>query len=161
MRPATQNDLESIVRLLDLAFAPSQFESRLVRALVKNARLIHHWVLEGEDDLYAYVCYSRAYRAERPIGFHLAPVAVHPERHRKGLGSTIIRESLLQPPIAASAAFVVGEPSYYARFGFRSVQQPICPFDPSSTHFMALRYEGLDEFQIGYEPEFMAGEPIS
>src|SRR5262245_22601771 len=122
MRPATQYDVESIVRLLDLAFAPSQAESRLVRALAENARPIHHWVLEGNDRLNAYVCYSRAYRAERPIGFHLAPVAVHPDHQRSGLGSAIIRQTLLQPPIAASPVFVVGEPSYYARFGFRRVQ---------------------------------------
>jgi predicted N-acetyltransferase YhbS len=49
---------------------------------------------------------------------------------------------------------VLGEPSYYARFGFRRVKQPICPFDPSNEHFMALHYEDQEGFQIGYESEF-------
>jgi putative acetyltransferase len=155
MRPAEQNDLDSIAELLDLAFAPSQFESRLVNALVQNTRPIHHWVLEGADGLNAYVCYSHAYRGERPIGFHLAPVAVHPEHQGKGLGSLLIRETLLQPPIAGSSLFVLGRPSYYTRLGLRLVAQPRCPFNPNNDHFMALHYESQEDFWIGYESEFI------
>jgi putative acetyltransferase len=156
MRPAKENDLECILRLLDLAFAPSQFESRLVRGLVQNARPLHHWVLDSEGSLNAYVCCSHAYRAERPIGFHLAPVAVHPKHQGKGLGTLLIRETLLQPPIAGGSIFVLGKPSYYTRFGFRRVSRPICPFNPSNDHFMALHYESQEDFWIGYESEFIA-----
>jgi hypothetical protein len=56
MRRAGQMDMAAIVRLLDWAFALSQFESRLVRALVENGRPIHHWVLEDEGMVKAYVC---------------------------------------------------------------------------------------------------------
>ena len=157
-RPATATDLAGIMKLLDLAFAPSQSESRLVRALLGNARPAYQWLIESEGDLLAYICYSTAYRERRPIGFHLAPVAVAPERQRRGLGSRIIRHTLLQPPIADSPVFVLGEVSYYTRFGFRRVRQPVCPFEPSNEHFMALRYESQDDFQVGYEPEFMIGE---
>src|SRR5262245_50406156 len=111
MRPANQNDLESIVKLLDLAFTPSQVESSLVRALVQNRRPIHHWVLESEGSLRAYVCYSQAYRASTPIGFHLAPIAVHPEHQGRGLGSRIIRQTLLESPIACQSVFVLGDRS--------------------------------------------------
>ena len=159
IRPATQSDLESIVRLLDLAFAPSREESSLVKALVKNGRAIYHWVMESGDSLSAYVCYSRAFHLERFIGFHLAPVAVHPDCQRRGLGSEMIRQTLLQPPISSRSVFVVGEPSYYGRFGFRRVEQPTCPFNPSNSKFMALRYECHEAFVIGYEPEFTNEEP--
>ena len=64
-------------------------------------------------------------------------------------------------PIAGSPVFVVGEPSYYTRFGFRRVRQPVCPFEPSNEHFMALHYDSQDEFQVGYEPEFLMGEPTT
>ena len=67
MRLAQPDDLESIVRLLDLAFAPSRFESRLVRALMTNQHSIHHWVIEHGQHVLAYVCYSLAYRGEEPI----------------------------------------------------------------------------------------------
>src|SRR5262249_32782712 len=104
------------------------------------------------------VCYSQAYRASTPIGFHLAPIAVHPEHQSRGLGSRIIRQTLLESPIACHAVFVLGDPSYYARFGFRGVERPTCPFDANNEHFMALRYELEEDFQIGYEAEFMNGE---
>src|SRR5262245_28956171 len=129
MRCANSNDLERILKLLDVAFAASQAESCLVKALVQNARPIHHWILESEGTLTAYVCYSQAYRAGLSIGLHLAPVAVHPQHQRKGLGSRIIRESLLERPIAGRPVFVLGEPSYYSRFGFRRIRQPTCPFE--------------------------------
>jgi putative acetyltransferase len=155
MRPVNESDLESVLRLVDLAFVPSRLESRLVKALVQKGRQLYQWVLESEDSLTAYACYSQAYREQRSIGFHLAPVAVHPEHQGKGIGSLIIRETLRQPPIAGSSVFVLGRPSYYTRFGFRRVTHPTCPFNPSNHHFLALNYEPQDEFCIGYEPEFI------
>src|SRR5262249_38640696 len=155
MRPPTLAALEAVIKLLDLAFAPSQFESRLISALASNARPTYQWLIEAEGDLLAHICYSRAYRNGRPVGFHLAPLAVHPKHQRRGFGSRITHETLLQPTIAGSPVFVLGEPSYYTRFGFRRVTKPVCPFEPSNEHFMALRYQSQDEFQIGYEPEFL------
>ena len=158
MRPAIPTDLQAIRKLLDAAFAPSRSESGLVDALAKNARPIHHWVIDSGAALLAYICYSRAYREEVPVGYHLAPVAVHPEHQRHGHGSRIIRESLIRSPIEGTPVFVLGDPAFYARFGFRKIRQPVCPFEPGNEHFMALRYEARDEFQVGYEPEFMIGE---
>jgi putative acetyltransferase len=155
MRLVQPDDLESIVRLLDLAFAPSRFESRLVRALMENRRSLHHWVIEHGHELLAYVCYSAAYRGEEAIGWHLAPVAVDPNWQRQGLGSSLIRATLAQSPMFSCPVFALGDPAYYGRFGFRRVPQPRCPFDPGNAHFMALNYQaGGDRFVVGYEPEF-------
>jgi putative acetyltransferase len=87
----------------------------------------------------------------------LAPVAVHPEWQRKGLGTDLIRLTLAQPPISYSSVFVLGDPKFYSRFGFFRVQEPRCPFDPTNEHFMALRYTGSDPFVIGYEKDFSYG----
>jgi putative acetyltransferase len=155
MRLARPDDLASIVRLLDLAFAPSRFESRLVRALIENRRSIHHWVIEHGQEVLAYVCYSPAYHGEEPIGWHLAPLAVDPNWQRQGLGSSLVRATLAQSPIFSNPVFALGDPAYYMRFGFRRVQQPRCRFDPRNEHFMALNYQtGSDSFVVGYEPEF-------
>lgn len=148
------SDLESVAGILDAAFAPSRFESALVRALVEHGREIHHWVLNNDGRIVAYVCYSRAFREEEPIGWHLAPVAVHPEWQGKGHGSDLIRRTLSQPPLSDDPVFVLGHTGYYPRFGFASIAAPQCPFDPGNTHFMALRYASADDFVIGYEQEF-------
>jgi putative acetyltransferase len=159
MRPAVPKDLEAIVNLLDLAFAPSAYESRLVRELIASGVRICHWLLEQQGDVLAYVCYSRAYRGELPIGWHLAPVAVHPEWRKRGQGGTLIRQTLTQAPISESPVFVLGDPAYYSRFGFCLVHEPQCPFEPTNKHFMALRYNCPESFIIGYEREFGGGEP--
>jgi|GEM_PF-3676256 len=60
IRSATLEDIESITVLLDRAFAPSKYESKLVKSLVAGARPIFHWVLEDDGLMVAYICYSRA-----------------------------------------------------------------------------------------------------
>src|SRR5262245_31951693 len=100
MRPAVPDDVGAIMKLLDIAFAPSLVESSLVQQLLTRGARIHHWVLESEGDVFAYVCYSRAYRADQPIGWHLAPVAVHPDWQKRGHGSHLIRQTLAQAPLS-------------------------------------------------------------
>ena len=158
LRPPEREDIGNIGRLLDLAFAPSSFESTLVRGLIADAPALHHWVLEQDGELLAYVCYSLAYRGEQPVGWHLAPVAVHPDWQKRGHGSSLIRQTLAQPPLSDSPVFVLGNPGYYARFGFRQVREPRCPYDPENVHFMALRYSCDERFVIGYEKAFGGGE---
>lgn len=159
MRPATATDLKAIVRLLDVAFAPSQLESQLVESLQRNSRQIHQWIVEDEGVLVAYICYSRAYRDGHSIGFHVAPLAVDPAHQRRGIGSRLLRDTLRLRPIVDASVFVLGKPSFYSRFGFMRVEQPVCPFEPSNEHFLALRYGSEASFQVGYEPEFLIGDP--
>jgi predicted N-acetyltransferase YhbS len=88
------------------------------------------------------------------IGYHLAPVAVLPERHGKGLGHRIIAESLRaigdHLPV-----YVLGNPAYYIRFGFKIDRTQKCIFDPSGDQFMVLNSGGpLPPRQVLYEGEF-------
>lgn len=68
MHAAVPADLEAVVKLLDLAFAPSRFESRLIRALATNARTTYQWLIESDCDLLAHICYSRAYAKGGQLG---------------------------------------------------------------------------------------------
>ena len=142
--------------MLDRAFAPSTFESSLMLALRRSGRDVLEWVLRSNGRIAAHVAFTRAYRERSVIGFHLAPVAVHPELQRRGFGAALISETLAAPGIATSPVFVVGDPKYYARFGFQRVVNPNCPFDPGNHHFQALRWVSDDAFTIGYEPEFQS-----
>lgn len=47
-------------------------------------------------------------------------MAVHPERQRQGIGSRLLQVGIDACRIAAiELLFVVGEPAFYQRFGFR------------------------------------------
>ena len=156
IEPVRASDREAVTALLDAAFAPSMFESSLVSRLRGERRTLWEWVVREQGELLAYIAYTLAYRGATPIGFHLAPLAVRPESQRRRLGAGLTKHTLAQVPLSASAVFVLGDPAYYGRFGFRRISTPVCPFDPGNEHFLALRCEESDEtFEIGYEPEFL------
>ena len=53
----------------------------------------------------------------------LAPVAVLPKLQRRGIGSRLVQTGLVQVArMNADAVFVLGDPAYYGRFGFRSAR---------------------------------------
>lgn len=155
IRKAQSADLSPILALLDRAFGGSPYESKLVRLLVQRDRPMHHWVALAEGQLVGYIAYTRAFREEDPIGWHLAPLAVEPEWQGRGWGSRLVRESLHE--LGEEPVFVLGDPRYYTRFGFEVINRPRSAFDPEGGHFQALNWTPVadSDFTIGYEPEFL------
>ena len=50
----------------------------------------------------------------------LAPLAVAPDRQRQGIGSAIVQAGLQRlPTIGVDQVYVLGDPAYYGRLGFR------------------------------------------
>jgi putative acetyltransferase len=150
------DDWVEVGRLLNLAFAGSTFESSLVMGLRHAGRDIIERVIRQDGRIVAHLAISVAYRGPARIGFHLAPVAVHPDYQRHGFGTSVVFQSLAEPRVAEASIFVLGDPLFYGRFGFRRVEKPSCSFDPGNRHFQALRWTCDDEFTIGYEPEFQS-----
>lgn len=72
----------------------------------------------------------------------LAPMAVHPDLQRQGIGSLLVREGLKRlPALGATAVIVLGHPDFYPRFGFSApmAQKLASPF--AGEAFMALELE--------------------
>ena len=62
--------------------------------------------------------------ARAPRFVVLAPVAVLPRHQRRGLGTRLIENGLAQlSRLHSEAVFVLGDPAYYARFGFQSTRE--------------------------------------
>ena len=159
LRRATAEDLGSIQVLLDAAFVPSKYESTLVGFVRNSGEDYHDWVFQLDGQVVAYILYTQALREGESIGWHLAPVAVHPEHQSKGIGSQLIQQALLETPIADGPVFVLGDPHYYERFGFMKTHSAQCPYDPGNEHFRALRWTELDaHFEAGYSDAFKKTE---
>lgn len=158
IRAAISSDTERVSQILDAAFAPSTYESKIaIEALSVNFES-YTWVIEIQDEVIGFILYTPAWRENMAIGLHLAPIAIHPDHQGKGFGSELITKTLNADPILSKAIFVLGDPSYYERFGFQSVKSPVCPFDTNNQHFRALRWvDDGNQFEVGYHPVFSEG----
>lgn len=145
------------VALLRKAFPRSTYEVRLVENLHKNGREVHDWVCIHINKVVAYIAFSRAYHGSEVCGLHLASLAVKPELQGQGIGSELLRFALRQEAVKTETLFVLGNPQFYKKFGFRSCVSPICPFDKNNAHFLSIRNPALAPFTVGYEPEFKPG----
>lgn len=123
VREALPDDRPAVLDIHRAAF-PTDAESRLVDALLDaydsqfsilaevDGRPVGHVLVSG-------MTHEDGGSVRGLLG--LAPLAVHPDFQRRGIGSALAREAIRQCKDAAvSRLFVLGEPSYYQRFGFEA-----------------------------------------
>jgi putative acetyltransferase len=136
IRDEQASDYDEIRRLLTEAFG-GEAEAKLVEGLRCDGEIAHALVAEHAGDVVGYVALSFLQSPQGALA--LAPVAVTPDRRRQGLGSALIDEALRRARAARSPmVFVLGEPEYYARFGFTAgaARGFLSPY--AGAYFMAL-----------------------
>jgi putative acetyltransferase len=145
-----------------VASFPTAGEARLVDALRAKGRLSISLVAVDSDAIVGHVAFSPVTVSGVDGGVGLAPLAVLPAFRRRGLGAALIRQGLVSAEQAGFQFVVVlGEPTYYARFGFA----------PASRWGLRDEYGGGEAFQalefrpaalpaggglVRYAPEFAA-----
>ena len=141
VRPATAADLDAIVALHHAAFGRPA-EGDLVRRLVDAGKASISLVAVDDDDtVLGHVLFSPVTVENGDDGkaLGLAPVAVHPDHQRQGIGRDLIEEGIGACFVAdARAIFVLGSPAYYAGFGFGK----------ASAHDLHDAFEGGNAFQV-------------
>jgi putative acetyltransferase len=135
-------DAAAIRHVLVAAFS-GNVEADLVEQLRRDGDLALAMVAEN-DGIQGYVA-SPKLRIEDSEATHdavgLAPLAVAPDAQKQGIGSALVREAHRRLVAQGCAlSFVLGDPSYYARFGYDLALA--APFECAyaGPHFMALRF---------------------
>ena len=113
IRPERPADAPAIAALLAQAFGGAD-EAGLVTALRHDGDLALSLVAEAGGAALGHVALSPL-TAPAPA-FALAPLAVHPALQGRGLGAALVRAALTAA--GDHAVVVLGDPAYYARFGF-------------------------------------------
>lgn len=144
VRQEIDTDHDEVRAVVKAAFGGSS-EATLVDSLRRDGDAEISLVATSGDDVVGHIMLSKMVAPIRALG--LAPVSVVPNHQGKGVGSTLIRESLeLAKAGGWEAVFVLGEPSYYSRFGFRTDMAKAFSSPYSGRHFMVVE---LSEGALG------------
>lgn len=134
-------------------------------ALVDRLRVSDAWlpalalVAAGATGLLGHVVCTRAHLDSVAV-LGLGPLSVHPDHQRQGVGLALMHAVLgaadaLDEPLVV----LLGDPRYYARFGFRLAEQyGITPPEPQwAPHFQA---RALTAFTASLRGRFRYAEPF-
>ncbi len=163
IRPETGRDRAAIRRVNEAAFETAT-EADLVEALRGTDAWIPELSLVAEDEnrVVGHLLITVARLDSGPEVLALAPMAVEPGRQERGIGSALVRDALARCTETSYPILVVlGHPTYYPRFGFRSAQALgiTAPFEVPDEAWMALplpAYEAGLQGTLVYPPPFYA-----
>jgi putative acetyltransferase len=143
----TDADVSAIHALTKAAFLhalhTSHTEHFIVDALRRAGQLTVSLVAKVDGAVVGHVAISPVSISDGATGWYgLGPLSVAPEHQRRGIGSSLMRDALrVLRERGASGCVLLGEPSYYRRFGFAVVPNLELPGAPRE-YFHALSFSG-------------------
>ena len=151
LRHETPDDIAAIEAVTIAAFAnaphTSHTEQFIVRALRAANELTLSIVAEEHGQIVGHLAVSpvaitdgHGHKTEGWYG--LGPISVLPVRQGQGIGSRLMEQALVElRDMQAAGCVLLGEPAYYARFGFQAHAGLQLPGVPPG-YFMALAFDG-------------------
>ena len=137
IRAETPADSARVREINELAFGQPA-EATLVDRLREHCTEALSLVAE-DDGVIGHILFTPVVidsDGRRVIGMGLAPMAVHPDRQRQGIGSQLVQRGLaLLRERACPFVVVVGHPAYYPRFGF----------ERASLHKLSSQWDGISD----------------
>ncbi|KQT33553.1 hypothetical protein ASG29_05835 [Sphingomonas sp. Leaf412] len=124
LRDERPGDADAIGALVTAAFAIAPYadvnEAAIVARLCDAGALTLSIVAMQRDAIVGHVAVSPVTVGEETTGWYgLAPLSVAPEQQRAGIGAALVRAVLERlDEIGARGSVLIGDPAYYARFGF-------------------------------------------
>ena len=117
IRPETPEDYDAIHEIHTLAFGLDN-DAQLVRKLREGGHSILALVAEIKGEQVGHCMFSRMKIGDTDA-LALAPVSVHPDHQKKGIGRQLIEHGLKRcKDMGEERVTVLGNPDYYPRFGF-------------------------------------------
>jgi len=160
--PERDGDAPAIRALVTAAFLGAEHSSGTEGAIVdalRAADMLTVSLVATEDGvIVGHVAFSPVTIDGADLGwFGLGPVAVSPDHQRRGIGARLIEAGLAQLRDAgAQGCVVLGDPAYYARFGFESDPALAYPGVPAE-YFQRLVLDGSPPIgEVAYHQSFAA-----
>lgn len=152
------------VRVVNEAAFETGAEAALVDRLRENGKFTLSLVADIEGEIAGHILFTDIELEPggveaRMLG--LAPMAVHPNLQRLGIGSGLVRRGLENcRELGYRGVVVLGHPDFYPRFGFAPASRHgiTCIYGAPDEAFMALALDDADlpKGRALYQPEFAA-----
>lgn len=161
IRDEREND-RAAVRAVHLAAFPGPQEAALVDALRVDADPVISLVAELDGAVVGHILFSPVSLVGEiePLRLGLAPLGVLPDEQGRGIGAALIEAGLERcRDLGAVGVVLLGDPGYYARFGFVAGSIFGLVYEPVGEHpaFQALEL-APDGFgpggRVDYHPAF-------
>jgi predicted N-acetyltransferase YhbS len=130
IRQERPEEFAQIYNLVKVAFQAAKVtdgrEQDFVVRLRSSPNYIPELALVAEEngELIGHIMLTKRYisnRKDKIVTLLLAPISIALEYRNRGVGSDLIRESFrLAKEMGYSSVFLVGDPAFYNRFGFKA-----------------------------------------
>ena len=160
IRNETTFDIETISEITIAAFRTlaisNHTEQFIINALRNANALTISLVAEIDGRVVGHIAFSPVTISDgSPNWYGIGPVSVLPEFQRQGIGKALVREGLsLLKAMGGKGCALVGDPTYYQRFGFKNIPSLIHEGIPQEV-FLVLPFDkktpqGTVEFHKGF-----------
>jgi putative acetyltransferase len=160
IRPEIPADVAAIHAVTAAAFlhAPhtDHTEQFVVDGLRRAGALTISLVAEDAGRIVGHVAVSPVSISDGSTGWYgLGPISVLPDGQRRGIGSLLMHAALAQlREMGAAGCVLLGDPAYYARFGFKPMAGLTLPGVPKE-YFQAVGWSALRPVgEVAYHPAF-------
>lgn len=159
IRGELPRDAADIGKIIDEAFKGAEHssgtEARIVERLRAADALTISLVAIRSDRIVGHVAASPVTIGTAQHWYGLGPVAVRPDYQRSGIGSALINEALDRLRADGAAGCVVlGDPTYYSRFGFKHDPE-LYYADVPPPYFQVVNFTATDRSgAVQYHPAF-------
>ena len=161
IRHELPGEAKAIGRVTHLAFEGHPYshgtEAAIVRELRAAGALSLSLVCEAGGDVLGHIALSPVKVNDADCGwFGLGPISVLPDLQGQGIGSALMRAAIAWMKDAdAGGCVLVGEPAYYARFGFAPREALVLP-DVPAEYLLALPLSGpVPSGIVSFHPAFL------
>ncbi|OTG68841.1 GNAT family N-acetyltransferase [Acinetobacter sp. ANC 4470] len=140
-------DYAAISHVIEQAFKDQQYSTHIEQFIVNTLRDAQQLTISLlavlNQDVVGHIAISSVSISSGADGwFGLGPIAVSPEWQQHGIGSTLMNTALKQlKAMGAAGCVVLGDPNFYAQFGFQPINSLILE-DVPAEYFQALSFDG-------------------
>lgn len=130
IRTEAPQDFETIYNFVKVAFETAEVSDGTEQDFVNQLRASENYipelalVAEMNDEIIGHIMLTKFEIQGQDQVFEtllLAPLAVHLEYRKEGVGSALVHRSFeLAKQMGYHSAILVGDPAYYSRFGFKT-----------------------------------------